>query len=217
MEPLQPQLDGTTNYFLENLPKEVNATFQEVLDTALEKHIAENTLKIGDRMEDFVLPTSNGGTFSLYEKLTEGPVVLTFYRGSWCPYCNLTLKAYEDALPEIKDLGASLVAVTPEFPEKAQETVTKEGIQFNVVTDSHNQLAEKLGLLFYQDDIAVSTMKELGFDMEIYYGKDEGNILPIPATFIIKTDGKLAFSYINPNYRFRAEPGEVLKVLKTIS
>ncbi len=217
MELLQPQLDSTTNYFLQNLPKEINAIFQGVLDNALEKHITENTLKVGDTIDDFTLPNSNGESFSLYEKLKGGPLVLTFYRGSWCPYCNLTLKALQDALPEIKSLNAHLVAVTPEFPEKTQDTISKEGIQFDVITDKYNQLAIRLGLLFYQNDIAISTMKELGFDMEAYYGKNEGNLLPIPATFVIGKDGKVTFSYINPNYRFRAEPKAIINALKTIS
>ncbi|MEQ9300493.1 MAG: peroxiredoxin-like family protein [Cyclobacteriaceae bacterium] len=213
---LQQKLDDTVTYFNDNLPAEATKLLQDTLDAGIARHIADNVLKVGAEVEEFKLPASTGETFSFTEKLKEGPIVLMFYRGSWCPFCNLTLKAYQDVLPEIQDSGASLLTVTPEYPEKAQETITKEGFKFDVVTDEHNQLAEKFGLIFEQNDETTQLMKNLGFDLEMYYGPDHENRLPIPATFIIDKDGKVAFSYVNPNYRIRVEPTQVLEDLKTL-
>lgn len=213
---LQQKLNDTVTYFNENLPAEATLLLQDTLDAGIAKHIADNVIKIGATIDDFTLTASTSQPFSLNEKLKEGHIVLMFYRGSWCPFCNLTLKAYQDVLPEIQQQGANLVAVTPEFPEKAQETITKEGYKFDVVTDEHNKLAAKLGLIFEQNEETTTLMKNLGFDLELYYGPDHNNLLPIPATFIIGQDGKVAFSYVNPNYRIRVDPTEVVKDLKTL-
>ncbi|MEL6195370.1 MAG: peroxiredoxin-like family protein [Bacteroidota bacterium] len=214
METLQLQLDATTQYFLDNLPEEANATFQDVLDKAIASHISEKAPSVGQLIENFELPHSNGTTFKLSDKLKEGPIVMMFYRGSWCPYCNLMLKRYQDTLPEIKKLGANLVAISPEFPEKAQETITNEGFSFAVLTDADNQLAERLGLLFQQNQQAVDLMKNLGFDLAQYYGEGKGLVIPIPGVFVIQSDRRISYSYVNPNYRFRAEPSEVLEALR---
>ena len=214
MELLQPQLDATTTYFLDNLPQEANDIFQNVLDKAIANHIADNVPQEGDRLPNFQLPTATGDIFHLDEQLEKGPIVLAFYRGSWCPYCNLMLKTFQAILPEIHQLGAQLVAISPEFPEKAQATMTDNGYEFEVLTDKDNGLAEQLGLLFHQDEAAVATMKSLGFDLEAYYGKGKGFVIPVPATFVIEGNGKIAMTYANPNYRFRAEPAQVIEVLR---
>lgn len=213
MQTLQAQLDETTQYFLDNLPKEANTTFQDVIDKAIANHITEKAPGVGQKMVNFELLHSNGTTFKLSEKLKEGPVVIMFYRGSWCPYCNLMLKRYQDVLSDIKALGANLVAISPEFPEKAQETITKEGFSFDVLTDEDNQLAEKLGLLFHQSQAALDLMKNLGFDLGKYYGEGKGLVIPIPGIFVVRQDHSISYSYVNPNYRFRAEPAEVIEAL----
>ncbi|MEL7002703.1 MAG: peroxiredoxin-like family protein [Bacteroidota bacterium] len=214
---LQQKLDETTAYFNANLPPEASKIFLDTLEAGISNHITENALSEGDYVEDFTLPSSTGETFNLSNKLVKGPVVLFFYRGSWCPYCNLTLKAYQDILDKIQGQNASLVAVTPEFPHKAQETRTKEGLAFDVITDEHNQLAGKFGLIFDQKNITTELLKTIGFDFEDFYGPDHENLLPIPGTFIIDTNGKVAFSYVNPNYRERLEPVELVDALMDLN
>lgn len=210
---LQSQLDATTNFFADQLSVEQNKVFDDVIEAALQNHIEENAPKIGQFLADFELPAADGSTFRLSEKLKEGPLIISFYRGSWCPYCNLELKAYQDILPEIKQRSGNLVAISPEFPERAQETITKEGIGFDVLTDQDNQLSEKLGLLFHHSVEVVDLIKNLGFDLEFWHGKGNTLVIPIPATLVVNEDGTIIYSYVNPNYRFRAEPNEVIRVL----
>lgn len=166
----------------------------------------------GDRLPDFELPDALGRAVKLSKLLEAGPVVLTFYRGEWCPYCNLQLHAYQATLPEILARGASLVAVSPQTPDHSLSMAEEHQLAFAVLTDSGNRLARSLGLVFTIPEADRALYLAVGNDISSFNG-DESWELPVPATFVIGRDGAVALAFVDPDYRKRLEPAEILAAL----
>ena len=148
---------------------------------------------------------------SLYDELQNGPVILMWYRGGWCPYCNLTLRAMEDMLPQYRAGGAQLLALTPESPDKSMSTIEKHELSFEVLMDNDNAVAKTYGVVFQLTD-EVKDYYENGFGLSAYNGNDKGE-LPLAATYVIGTDGIITYAFLDADYRNRAEPIEVLNAL----
>jgi len=182
----------------------------------LEKlQIADNAKRTGDKMEPFELPDSTGNKVALADNLKDGPVVISFYRGGWCPYCNMELNALQRHLPEIKGLGAQLIAVTPEVPDKSQTTIETNELEFQVLSDVGNTVATRLGLVFELAEELRPIYKEWGIDLTDYNG-DEKYELPIPSTFVVDTDGTIVYAYHDLDYTSRMEPEDLLNKLKDL-
>jgi len=133
-------------------PEKVKLTMQQATQQLKDSGIIDNALKKGDKFVDFELPNINGQKVTLSKKLEDGPVVLTFYRGGWCPYCNLQLKAYQENLDAFTKAGGQLIAISPESMESANSTVEKNEIKFEILSDEFNKIAEKYGLVFKVND-----------------------------------------------------------------
>ena len=149
--------------------------------------------------------------------LNEGPLVITFYRGSWCPYCNLQLRALQDKLTDIQKLGATLVAISPEVPDSSMTKNEISEMEFIVLSDQDAKVASHYGVAWEVPEFLLEHMK---IDRELDLKKiNNGNdrILPIPATFIVGSDGIVKWNYVNVDYRTRSEPDEIIEVLKNIS
>ena len=144
--------------------------------------------------------------------LERGPVVLTWYRGGWCPYCNIALQAWVEANPDILKRGATLVALTPELPDATAATVEEHGLPFLVLTDLNHTVAERFGLVF-ELDADTAGRDEEKFKLSEKNGEAAGAKLPLPATYVITPDRKIAYAFLDVDYKKRAEPAEVLKVL----
>lgn len=172
---------------------------------------AEQGIRVGDKAPDFTLNDQNGKEVNLYQLLKKGPVVLSWYRGGWCPYCNLELKGLADKTAEINQLGATLIALSPELPDKSLSTIEKNHLPFTVVSDTDNQVARKYDLV-YKLDVETATRYETGFGLSQYNGNDKAE-LPIPATYIIDRNGIVRFAFLNSDYKKRANPDEVLMQL----
>ncbi len=172
-------------------------------------------LKVGDVAPDFSLKDQNGKIIKLSEQLKHGPVVLTWYRGGWCPYCNVALKALAGHLDSIEGQGARLFALTPELPERSAETAQKNGVPFGVLTDADNKVAQLYKLVFKLDD-ATAKRYEAAFKLSGFNGNTKAE-LPVPATYVIDTKGIVRYAYVNPNYRERAQPSAVVQALQTIN
>ena len=142
-----------------------------------------------------------------------GPSWLSFYRGGWCPYCNIELKALQDRLPEIEALGARLVAISPETPDNALTTQEKNEIGFEVLSDDGNKVASAFGLTFRLPDAVNDLYKGFGIDLETSNGEGS-QTLPVPATFVIGKGGKVLKAIVDADYTTRAEPDEVIAALK---
>lgn len=170
-------------------------------------------LKTGDHAPNFTLPDATGKIVSLSETLTKGPVILTFYRGGWCPYCNLELRAYQRALPEIREAGAKLIAVSPQTPDASLTTKEKDELEFTVLSDVGGKVAHHYDLVFKLQDYLIDLYKQSGLDVPAHNGNDTWE-LPKPATFVIDQHGTIVFAHVDSDYRNRTEPSQVIKIVK---
>jgi peroxiredoxin len=197
----------------EKVPPEAAKTMKDATDKLRAEQLAEKALKKGQKMPDFSLPDAKGKTVTLKGLLKNGPVIVTFYRGSWCPYCNAQLSNYQQHLDEFKAKGATLVAVTPEKPDLTALLEEKKKLEFPILTDKNNVLAKKFGLVFALTPELKQLYMKFGIDLE----KSQGNAdwrLPIPATYVVGKNGKIIYAHVDPDYTKRADPEEILAALK---
>lgn len=212
---LTEQLQGFRNEFMAKVPAEIRSAMEQAdLDLAA-THIINNAIKAGDTAPDFKLKNVTGEWLQLAELLKKGPVVLSFYRGGWCPYCNLELRALQAVLPQIQQLGASLLAVSPQTPDESLSTAEKNALGFAVLSDTQSEVAMKYGIAF---DLAAQLRPiytQFNHALPAKNG-DESWRLPIPASYVIAQDGSVNLAYIDVDYRNRLEPAEILKALSAM-
>lgn len=194
------------------IPPEKKKVMEEAAEKLRKSHLAEKVLKVGDTMPDFSLPNASGKKIQLSSVLKKGPVVIAFYRGSWCPYCNVQLNSYQQHLSEFKKRGATLLAITPEKRDLSVETAKSKKIEFDILTDKDNQLAQKLGLVFGVPAELKALYQQFGIDLEKSQGNPDWK-LPVPATYIVQGDRKITYAFVDTDYTQRAEPGDLLKSL----
>ncbi len=206
-------LEGLVTQLGEMLPADKLAVFNADAAQLAATHTAPLTLGAGDSAPLFSLPEPSGNLVNLSDLLQQGSVVLTFYRGTWCPYCNLLLKNYQEILPQIKAAGANLVAISPMTPDNSLRTKEQNELQFSVLSDIGNNVARQYTAVFKNDPAAINAMSELGYDFHGYYA-DESAEIPVPATFVIDTDGTLLLAKsAGGDYRERVEPQDILNAL----
>lgn len=170
---------------------------------------------IGDRAPGFSLPNALGEQVSLERMLREGPVVLSFYRGIWCPFCNLELRALQQYMPQIKALGGALVAISGQTPDNSLSTVEKHRLTYEVLSDTGQAVASSYGLVFRLPGYLQEAYEKLGHPIPMFNGAGQQS-LPVPGTFVIGPDGIIRFACANPDYRYRADPEDILAVLKSL-
>lgn len=190
--------------------------FQRAARELAESGIAECVLKAGALAPEFTLPNAVGYPITLSTALKNGPVVLTFYRGIWCPYCSLQLKAYQKILPEILRLGACLLAVSPQNPDKSQATLLKNFLQYEVLSDSGNAVARRFGLVYQVPEWIRSLYISVGTDLPAFNG-DHSWELPIPGTFVVGSDRRIMLAYADSDPSSRLEPEAILEALETLA
>jgi len=170
-------------------------------------------LKVGDPAPDFELVNALGGRVRLSDHLARGPVVLSFYRGAWCPYCNLQLRGLVKTLPHMEARGATLITVTPQTPDKSLEQVKKDGYPFEILSDLDDSVMKAYRLLFeVPADLSDVYKRNFGLDIAEYNGKGR-YVLPVPGTFVIDGDGVIRAAHADPDYRQRMEPAAILAAL----
>ena len=176
---------------------------------------ADGVLRVDDRMPDFLLPDAEGQLVSSAQLLANGPAVLSFYRGIWCPYCSEELNALADAAPRLKAAGATVAAITPEIGGTALRTKRERKLQFEILCDVDNGVAMAFGLMFrIPEDIQASYLK-FNVNMPKIYGND-GWMIPIPATYVVGRDGVIAYAYVNPDYRERCDPESLVEIVRKL-
>lgn len=188
------------------------AIYQDGLNAVAKSGLLKSAKNVGDKAPLFTLNNALGKSVSLSEYLKEGPVILVWYRGGWCPYCNINLQYLQQELPNFKAQGASLLALTPELPDRSISTSEKHDLKFEVLSDVGNIVAKNYGIVFkLTDDVARIYNQKFGLND---YNGDTSNELPLAATYIINTDGEIVYAFLDADYRNRAEPAEITAFLK---
>lgn len=198
-----------------NRPPEIGALFADGVARVRAAGIAQSALAVGDSAADFTLPDATGSDVALSELLGVGPVILCFYRGGWCPYCSLELRAYEALLPELSAAGAVLVAISPQTPDASLTTAQKQNLTFSVLSDVGNVVAGAFGLVHGVEPAIAAAYKRSGHDLPGGNAQPEDDItLPLPATYLIDQQGQVHFAFVSADYTERAEPADVLAAVR---
>ena len=213
---LKAELDAFRCEFMGQLPPETrDAMVRADMEFAASGGV-QRALKAGDRAPDLRLPDTRGRYIRLKNLLAAGPVVLSFYRGGWCPYCNLELRALQNVLTEITRLGATLIAVSPQTPDESLSTREKNALAFPVLSDAGSETSKSFGIAYDLAEELRPIYTRFGHALPDKNG-DDSWVLPIPATYVIDTDGTIALAFVDVDYRNRLEPAEILTALQSLS
>lgn len=212
---LNMQCAARHRIFLATLPAMQRKTLLEAERRLLQSDVAQGAVRAGDKAPDFLLDTPSGESFYLAEALRHGPVILSFYRGGWCPFCNLEMQALVEHHEAISQLGATLVAIAPEQPVDQQLSIEKLGIPFPLLVDEDNRLAERYGLVMIVEEALRPLYQQWGYDLPAY-NDDDSWTLPLPASYVIDRHGTVAAACVNRDYSQRMEPGDIIRALRTL-
>lgn len=215
MQSLQSELDERKSAFLKKASQVMIDDYDRGVREIAEQKIVEGAKHCGDKAPDFTLRNAVGAETRLSDLLERGPVVLTWYRGGWCPYCNITLRALQDSLAAFTERGATLVALTPETPDHSLSTSEKHALAFEVLNDTDNRVARTYGLVFRVPDYVMEHYNG-SFSLSEYNG-NATNELPLAATYVVGRNGLIAYEFLHPDYRYRAEPAEIIRALDDLS
>jgi peroxiredoxin len=199
-----------------SVPRSVIETMHRATKELIASGAAQHAAKVGDKAPSFTLKDPERNAVSSTVLLTDGPLVLSFYRGAWCPYCNMELQALEAARPEFERLGAKLVAISPQTPVNSRKSVRQNNLRFPILSDTNNAVASAFGLKFALPDYLVELYKSLKNDLPTFNG-DPSWTLPMPGRFVIAPDGTIVYAEVNPDYTIRPEPEAMLPALKKVA
>ncbi len=213
--PLQQQIDEFIAEGASWLPAGLLQNLLHPIGQLINSGAAEQALKEGAQAPDFTLPDARGNAVTLSHLLTQGSVVMTFYRGQWCPYCHLMLRAYQQALPHIQARGASLVAISPQTPDYSRALAEKLELTFALLSDMGNQVARQFGLVFTIDEAVRGAHKQVCADLPAFNGTDSWE-LPMAATFLVDQSGTLRLACVDPDFTRRLDPSVVIARLEEL-
>ncbi|MGF6109731.1 peroxiredoxin-like family protein [Pseudomonas frederiksbergensis] len=196
-----------------NAPAEIHPIMERATAELIASGAAGKALKVGDKAPLFTLKDPDGNPVSSADLLAKGPLVLTFYRGVWCPYCNMELQAVQAFLPTLQEFGANLVAISPQIAANSRKSVRTNGLEFPILSDTHNDVAQAFGLRFALPDYLVELYKNLRNDLPTF-NDDPSWTLPMPARYVIGQDGVIRYAEVNPDYTQRPEPEAMLDALR---
>ncbi|KOX00443.1 MULTISPECIES: peroxiredoxin-like family protein [unclassified Streptomyces] len=200
----------------QQIPDEIRQIMQRAGQELADSGQAERALTVGAQAPRFSLPSATGQTLALDDLLVDGPVVLTFYRGAWCPYCNIALRSLQQHHEAITARGAHLVAVSPQIPDESLTLTEKHDLAFDVLSDIGSDTAKQYGLAFDLPDDLAAVYDKLGFDLQ-RVNDGHPRTLPLPATYVIDRDGVIRWAFVNADYTTRAEPADILAALDALA
>ncbi len=174
--------------------------------------ILKTALNVGATCPSFTLGDARGVRVSSAELLARGPLVIVFYRGAWCPYCNIYLGRWQRYLPQLAARGATLVAISGEPPDRTAAMVDKTGATFTVLSDPGYAVSRRFGVVYQVPRVVTETMRSRGMDLKAYYGTEKAE-LPLSATYVVGRDGTITYAFLDADYTRRAEPADVLAAL----
>ncbi len=212
---LDERLKALRTQELAETPDELKAVIATELKGLIASGLAKRAGKVGMLAPEFTLPDVDGNPVSSAALLEKGPLVVTFYRGFWCPFCNADLQAVEAAADRIRGFGASLVAISPQTPANSRLSLQENHLSFPILSDKHCGLADKFGISWMPSQALQGVYRNFGTDVGKFNG-DGSWALPMPARYVIGRDGTIAYARINANYTHRPEPGDVCPVLEKL-
>ncbi len=212
---LAEQLAAYRAEFIRMAPAEWRTLFDAKIEELRASFAMEKAIGVNDYAPVFSLLNSDGEQIDLSNLLQSGPVVITFYRGAWCPYCNLQLRAYQAILPQIKEFGARLVAISPQLPDGTRESMEANALSFDVLSDTGSHVASSFGLVYTVPNELQAVFHTINKALPNING-DESWMLPVPATYVVAQDRRITLAYLDVDYRKRLEPTEILKSLEAL-
>ncbi len=210
--PVQTKLDELKATSDTQVPAELLEAGRQGTAELKASGILERALGTGATMPAFTLNDAHGNAVSSQALLAKGPLVIVFYRGAWCPFCNLYLSSVQGYLPRIEAQGATLVAISGEQPDRSLSVEQTNALSFPVLSDPDLVAARQFGIVYELPKVVDDAITEVGFDMRKYYGTEKAE-MPLSATYVIAQDGTIAYAGITVDYKRRAEPEEFLAVL----
>ena len=213
---LQEKLDAfKADFEGKKVPRDVVDIMHKATADLIASGQAERALKAGSKAPVIALPDADGNTIRSADLLAKGPLVVTFYRGLWCPYCNMDLQAIEDAAGDFRATGASVIAISPQTGANSRRTQRDLKLSYPILSDHGNAVADAFGLRFRLPDDLIAVYTAFGIDLATNNGEPSWT-LPMPARYVIDTDGIIAYAEVNPDYTRRPDPGEVMPTLKRL-
>lgn len=211
------ELDEARKYYREErIPKSSLAIMDADTERLASEKLPERALQPGAVAPDFILPDAQGKPVRLQSLLQNGPAVVVFYRGGWCPYCNIHLRGFQRQLPQLEKLGAQIVAISPQLPDNSLSTREKNELQYPVLSDVGNKVAHKFGVAFRLSDPLLKVYESFKHPLLAFNGKEGESELPVPATFLIDKNGVVRQSHVDADYTRRLDPDEVIEVVKKL-
>jgi peroxiredoxin len=202
---------------LERLAPEVVAVFNRSIQDLLDEGVPADVVAVGDTLAPFTLSDATGSPVSLDQLVEEGPAVIVFYRGGWCPYCNLALRTYQrELVPQLPRFNARLVAISPQDPDQSLSTVEKAELDFTVLSDPGNRVAQSIGIVFQQADDVLEAQRTLGLDLAAVNAEGSTQ-LPRPTVLIVDQDRVVRFVDVQPAYTARTEVNDIVAALASLS
>ena len=212
MKNLSDRIQDFNQSVASKLPKEILDGFSKSIIDLKEKQIEKNALQVGDVFPSFELKNSADQLVFSKEILQQKTMVIAFYRGSWCPYCNLQLRALQEFLPKIQEKNAMLLAVSPQSLSHASDLKEKNQISYDLLWDQNNQLARKTGIVFQLQDFVLSHYQTIGKDISSF-NQNKQNEVPIPAVFVVEKSGLIKFRFVDSDYTKRLVIQEMIDAL----
>jgi peroxiredoxin len=210
------ELDRLRNMRDDVIPANITSLMDRATKELIQAKLTDQVVGVGSEAPGFSLPNATGQQVTLRQMLTRGAVVISFYRGVWCPFCNLELHSLQQYLPRIEELGASLVAISGQTPDNSLLMAEKNELTYEVLSDAGLTVASSYGLVFRLPDYLQEAYEQLGHPIPMFNGAGQQK-LPIPATFVVDRDGIVRFAYANPDYTHRADPDDIVATLESIT
>ncbi|WP_298420969.1 peroxiredoxin-like family protein [uncultured Kordia sp.] len=193
-------------------PGEAQTIMKQAIDDLVASEMIQKALKTGDQLPEIVLGNALGNQVNVNDILKESKVVIAFYRGNWCPYCNIQLRALQQAVPEFEAKGAKLVVIGPELPDNSLTTTEKNELTFEVLSDIDMIVVRSMNLVYQLPTALQELYEKFGIDLETNQG-NENQELPIAATYVVEQNGTISYHFLEEDYKLRADPQDILNVL----
>jgi len=212
---LKQDIDAFVAEAAARVPPELMAELERSIEQVRDSGIEERARGEGDLAPPFTLPNAEGRPVALKDLLRRGPLIISFYRGIWCPYCNLELRAYQRILGEIRAAGGDFIAISPQTPDNSLKMAETNAIQFEVLSDHGNGVAAEFGIAYPAPDAVRRTTAMFGVDIDSINGVQDSQ-LPLSATYVIDADRRIALASVDADFRVRLEPAEALAALEAL-